>query len=114
MFWPFLANHSAVDAHCLDTLGVRPRREWIGVEFGGLASSASNIVFSNGDYDPWSSGGVRSNLSDTVVAVLVEGGAHHLDLFFSNDLDPASVKAARRIELEHVARWISEKRSDAA
>ncbi len=34
--------------------------------WGTAGAGASNIVFSNGLYDPWSSGGVLRNLSDTV------------------------------------------------
>lgn len=38
------------------------------------------MVFSNGDYDPWSGGGVLQSVWDSVEVVLVKGGAHHLDV----------------------------------
>lgn len=61
---------------------------------------------SNGLLDPWSTGGVLQNVSDSVVAVIIPEGAHHLDLRGANKADPPSVVEARRIEKEHIARWI--------
>ena len=51
------------------------------IRWGGRDLSAlSNVVFSNGNYDPWSGGGVLESQSDTLVAVHVDQGAHHLDV----------------------------------
>lgn len=52
-----------------------------------------------------------TNLSDTLVAVVIPEGAHHLDLMFSHPLDPPSVREARRIEEAHIARWIEQARA---
>jgi hypothetical protein len=61
MFWAEPANKTAIREHCQAKYGVTPRDSWIDVEFNGV-KGASNIVFSNGLYDPWSSGGVlKSN-----------------------------------------------------
>jgi lysosomal Pro-X carboxypeptidase len=105
-----------IDAHCAAHVGVTPRREWITRSYGGRAvagaatGGVSNIVFSNGLLDPWSSAGVVENMSESVVAVLIEEGAHHLDLFFSNAADPPSVTNAREVELAHIAQWVAQKK----
>ena len=49
---------------------------WGGRDLDGL----SNVVFSNGNYDPWSGGGVLESQSKTLIAVHVDQGAHHLDV----------------------------------
>jgi len=110
MFWNRAMNQSAIDTHCQAKYGLVPRPRWIGDEFHGHAG-ASRIVFSNGGLDPWSSGGVingtpPSETETGVTTVLIPNGAHHLDLFFSNPADPPDVIAARKLELEMIAKWI--------
>lgn len=53
-------NMTAINEHCQQKFGVTPRATWIADEFGGMhgVAQASNIVFTNGLLDPWSSGGV--------------------------------------------------------
>jgi hypothetical protein len=75
---------------------------------GKRIHGASNIVFSNGLYDPWHGGGVLHNLSKTVLAVILQHGAHHLDLMFSNPADPPDAVAARRVEVQEMRRWVAE------
>jgi lysosomal Pro-X carboxypeptidase len=100
---------------CQDTWGVRPSKYKASIEWGGkhIGETASNIVFSNGGRDPWRSGGVLDSLSDTLVAINIPEGAHHLDFMFSHDDDPESVIQARKVEEEHITRWIKEARERA-
>jgi len=96
MFWEEPFNVEEGIKSCQESLGVTPREYWFTVNFGGRnIKSASNIVFSNGNMDPWSAYGVKENLTDSLVAVIIEDGAHHLDLMFSNPNDPQSVIEAR-------------------
>lgn len=75
--------------------------------YGGKnISSHTNIVFSNGELDPWSGGGVTKDITDTLVAVTISEGAHHLDLRAKNALDPTSVLLARALEVRHMKNWI--------
>lgn len=104
------ADEALDDANCMATWGVHLRPRWATIEYGGVKAlrSASNIVFSNGDYDPWSATGVLFNVSDSVVAVPVAGGAHHVDLFFTHALDPPSLTQARATELQHMRKWVQQ------
>lgn len=111
MFWKQPFNTEDAVQACEAHWGVKPRKLHATIEWGGKRiETASNIVFSNGLLDPWSSGGVLDSISETLVAVIIPEGGHHLDLFFSHPDDPASVKEARNIEEEHIARWIKEAR----
>jgi hypothetical protein len=53
----------AINAHCQAKYGITPRANWIATEFEAF-KGASNIVFSNGLLDPWSSGGVTQLTSE--------------------------------------------------
>jgi lysosomal Pro-X carboxypeptidase len=110
MFWSVPWNQTADNESCIEQWGVSLRPQWAMTQYGGRKAlyAASNIVLSNGNYDPWSGTGVLQNISDSVVAVPIEGGAHHLDLFFAHELDPPSVVAARETELAHIRKWIAQ------
>lgn len=96
-------------ADCQRSRGVTPLEYWAEVLYGGnKIKTHSNIVFSNGMLDPWSAGGVTKNITDSLVAVLIEDGAHHLDLRHKNTLDPPSVVQARNTEKFYIAKWIKE------
>lgn len=65
-------------------------------------------ILSNGLLDPWSSGGVMTTLSKTLVSIIIEDGAHHLDLRSANPLDTKAVIEARKQEKTIVTGWIKE------
>ena len=50
-------NLTALNELCESTFGVTPDPDYAAVQYGGRDySSASNIVFSNGEFDPWRTG----------------------------------------------------------
>jgi len=104
-FLPFSLEQR--ETYCQKRWGVKPRLDWIKISLWGKAiQHTSNLILSNGDLDPWRGGGILEDVSDSVVALLVEGGAHHLDLRSSNPMDPDSVKQVRKKELDIIHSWI--------
>ncbi|GMH92510.1 hypothetical protein TrVE_jg6743 [Triparma verrucosa] len=90
----------------------------LNMQLGGSSLEGyTNVVFSNGYLDPWASAGVMSGgwkpgddavieLGEGSVAIMIEEGAHHLDLMFPTDVDPVSVVEARQVEEDMIATWI--------
>ncbi|ENN80327.1 hypothetical protein YQE_03319, partial [Dendroctonus ponderosae] len=101
-------NFTEYSDDCYKQFGVRPRNEEVPIlEFGGTEiETASNIVFSNGLLDPWSSGGVIANVSAQVWSILMPNGAHHSDLRSANELDADDVKSARLFHEKHIQKWL--------
>ncbi|XP_068167598.1 dipeptidyl peptidase 2 [Antennarius striatus] len=112
MFPPMAFNSSDRELYCSKRWAVIPRSDWLKTQYWGDAlSTASNIIFSNGNLDPWANGGVRKSLSSSLVAVNIPEGAHHLDLRGSNDADPVSVISARKTEADLISQWVKTERT---
>ncbi|CAD7950399.1 unnamed protein product [Amoebophrya sp. A25] len=111
MFAPREWGFKNLTDYCLSKYGVQPRpTEMAGRlgawQFEAFPESTSNIVFSNGLLDPWHPGGYLKNLTDSVVALQIPSGAHHLDLRLPNKDDPTDVLAIRETEKTLVKQWL--------
>lgn len=116
MFWYAPWDLQAVIDGCIQQYGIVPDPNHNLVEWGGIhLESQSRIVFTNGDLDPWSGGGVNDVIlngayspSNTrgVVSYQIAGGAHHLDLRFSDPADPQSVIWVRQQQRNFIHAWI--------
>ncbi len=108
MFWKQpVYTQSRIDEHCMKAFGVTPRAGWLNLVLGVEAvKQSSNIVFANGLLDPWHSGGILTNVSDSLTAYVMRDCAHHVDLFFSTSSDPVDVVWVRKRQLEHIRKWI--------
>ncbi|KAK1563272.1 hypothetical protein Q3G72_025281 [Acer saccharum] len=99
---------------CKSRFDVEPRPNWITTQYGGhdikrvLKRFASNIIFFNGLRDPWSGGGVLKNISSSIIAIVAEEGAHHVDLRYSSREDPKWLQDVRKSEVKIIENWISQ------
>ncbi|KAG1358947.1 lysosomal Pro-X carboxypeptidase [Cocos nucifera] len=114
MFPPSSYDYDEFGDECMAKYGVRPRPHWITTEYGGnridavLKRFGSNIIFSNGMRDPWSRGGVLRNISSSIIALVTEKGAHHLDLRFATKDDPKWLIEQRKQEIDIIQSWIDQ------
>ncbi|XP_023215834.1 dipeptidyl peptidase 2-like [Centruroides sculpturatus] len=107
--FPYLPFNSTMrDEYCFKKYKIIPRENWLKEHIWGKEiNQTSNIIFSNGNLDPWAPGGIQYNVSDRIISILIKGGAHHLDLRGKNPADPQSVILARQFEAETISKWIT-------
>jgi len=100
-------------AYCNTLYGELPQYNWALDYFGGRNperdfAKASNIIFSNGELDPWQAGGVTKKINDETIALYIMDSAHHTDLRLPNVADPQTLTDARQTETEWIAKWIDQ------
>lgn len=93
---------------CFSQFGVKPDKDKLLLLFGGdKISSASNIIFSNGERDPWSAGGVLKSPNPSIVTITIPGACHHEDLRETSSNDPISLLDARKKERNVIKKWMA-------
>ncbi|XP_054708233.1 lysosomal Pro-X carboxypeptidase-like [Uloborus diversus] len=109
MFEPLPWNFTQYSENCWKNWRTNPDTSKGLYTYGGKnIKGASNIIFSNGELDPWSGLGVLENISPLLHAIYIEDAAHHLDLRSSNPADPISVINARKLSLTLIQKWIKD------
>eukprot|EP00939_MAST-03C_sp_MAST-3C-sp1_P001552 g1552.t1 len=114
---------------CRDLFGIEPDVERLTRSFGGYeisqnAAGVSNIIWSNGGFDPWHGGGFypnprsplpnastplyREDATRGLHYIWIQRGAHHGDLRAPTSSDPDELTRARAIEMEIIGQWVSE------
>lgn len=73
-YLPVKFSIDSMNAYCKAKWGLIPRPYWTPLYTGVLNMKyASNIVFSNGQLDPWRGGGVTSDQSESVFSIVIAG-----------------------------------------
>eukprot|EP01084_Bolivina_argentea_P209855 357381_1 len=74
MFWENTFNLTEYMEGCYNYYGTQPQPYWQSINWGGYdigSAGITNIVFSNGELDPWRGGGVQTNLSDSLPSIII-------------------------------------------
>lgn len=105
-------EEAAHTQHCMQTYGMTPRYDWALDYFGGRNARRdfrdhTNLVWVNGEFDPWHGGAVTTNVSSGTTSIFVKQAAAHYDLRMPHVNDTVQIKEARAIEAMHVERWIA-------
>uniref|UniRef100_A0A2A4IXM3 Serine protease K12H4.7 n=1 Tax=Heliothis virescens TaxID=7102 RepID=A0A2A4IXM3_HELVI len=112
---PFTDNIHAELYYSLCTKAYGPefneRRVDEGVErtnkmYGGLKPNVTNVVFVNGDLDPWHRLGVLEDVSYDAPAKIIPLSSHCRDLFSDKSNDPEELKEARKYIKYLIKKWI--------
>ena len=99
--------------HCQSRFGVTPKpyelvNKW---HFDGLvAANVTRILFTNGLKDGWSVSGVKTNLSDSLIALNFPNGAHHSDLSHlgPNENDTDDIKDGYKKIAQILGDWLGD------
>ncbi|CAN4119436.1 unnamed protein product [Withania somnifera] len=118
MFYPSPFDMDEFIKDCKSQFGVLPRPHWITTYYGGhdikliLHKFASNIIFSNGLRDPYSSAGVLQDISDNLQAVYTHNGSHCLDILTKKPTDPEWLTMQRNTEVKIIEGWMTKYYAD--
>lgn len=115
MFLPETFSYEDYTKDCQDKFGLTPNYDWVLTEFGGRYNYTTefkpikNIIYSNGDLDPWKAGGVTEWVNIDTPVYNIKGGAHHLDLRLPTEADKGKdVEWVRTQEMEMIRGWVDD------
>ena len=102
-----------MNQHCSNRFDTTPRPtelvdKWKFNDMVGM--NASRILFTNGLNDGWSVGAVKSNLSESLLVLNFENGAHHSDLngVGPQPTDTEDIKEGHQIVTTILGKWLGE------
>ncbi|KAK4410086.1 Lysosomal Pro-X carboxypeptidase [Sesamum angolense] len=118
MFPAYDYNYTSDEEWCWENYRVKPRPTWISTEFGGhdmvFSSQLINLFLAYSvSYEgiqacPEKVWNVLEDISETIVALVTEKGAHHLDLRPATAEDPDWLVEQRAAEAKLIQGWLDE------
>ncbi|EFA77060.1 hypothetical protein PPL_09813 [Heterostelium album PN500] len=94
---------------CNDVFGFDflPNTNWTHTDYGALSPVATNILYVNGDIDPWHSLGITTNPpTSPTPSLLIHGTAHCADMMIPNQYSPSTLVPAQQIIKSTLQKWL--------
>ena len=100
-------------APCSDAFGLinPPRIKATNQIYGGRnlpAWGPSNILFVNGNIDPWHALSITKSISPSLTTVFINGTAHCANVLPARDDDPPSLVQARKDIQAQIDQWLAQ------
>ncbi|KAG7211216.1 hypothetical protein KM043_010532 [Ampulex compressa] len=76
------------------------------IMYGGLRPDLTNVIFTNGNIDPWHSLSVLEDLNRFSPAILIDGSSHCRDLYPDAKTDVKGLTKARAKLREIIGKWM--------
>ncbi|KAK1118585.1 hypothetical protein K0M31_014891 [Melipona bicolor] len=99
---------------CTDLYGEYYNNEFLNVRikrtnvmYGGLRPDLRNVIFTNGNVDPWHALSVLQDLNTLSPAIFINGSSHCRDLYSDSDTDVEDLIQARAKVRKIIGGWIS-------
>ncbi|XP_011160113.1 putative serine protease K12H4.7 [Solenopsis invicta] len=99
---------------CIDLYGDYNNGKWLdsrvkrtNIMYGGQLPDLRNVIFTNGDIDPWHSLSVLHDLNAFSPAIFINGSSHCRDMLSDVATDPDDLKKARAKIRSIIGKWIS-------
>jgi len=107
---PTDAQVKEVTAACESRYGVTPRPEWLPLSLGASDLRVGQLLFTDGEKDPWHTGAPRldPSLNLDIVHHMIPGAAHHEDLRFDPPNPRPAVVAAKKLARQSIRRWVAQ------
>jgi len=115
VFPPYPWDPAAMAAACSAAYGVYPRTDWVSINYGmsplnaQTLKYASNIMFTDGQLDPWLYGCVKSSSNPNIVVKIMQGGAHATDFLYPTSGDTQDIRDTRTQEISLIQTWVNSK-----
>lgn len=93
---------------CIELFGKVPDVESTNKRYGGLNFTTSNIVFTNGAKDPWSTLSVVEQRGEAIFSRIIQNAGHCRDLYAPHYSDSSNLKEIRSFILQTIRQWSTE------